>query len=105
RRVLDLYGGHAVAALGYGHPGWLEALQRQAKTMHFQTNAIALQVRERAAARLVDFAGLDLDTVFFVNSGAEANECALRLAFKLNPGRTRVVAVEHGFHGRTAAAG
>jgi len=104
RRVLDYYGGHAVAALGYGHARWLEALNRQAHEVLFQTNAIPMAVRERAAARLVRFAGLGLDHVFFVNSGAEANENALRLAFKLT-GRREAIALEHGWHGRTAAAG
>ena len=104
RRVLDYYGGHAVAALGYGHPRWLAALERQARDVSFQTNAIPMAVRERAAARLVQFAGLGLDSVFFVNSGAEANENALRLAFRLT-GRREAIALEHGWHGRTAAAG
>jgi acetylornithine/succinyldiaminopimelate/putrescine aminotransferase len=105
RRILDLYGGHAVAALGYGHQQWLQALEKQAREVLFQTNAVHMEVRERAARRLVKFAGLDLDSVFFVNSGAEANESALRLAFMIAAGRSQVVAVEHGFHGRTAAAG
>ena len=104
RRVLDCYGGHAVAALGHAHPRWIQALTRQATEIGFQTNAVALDVRTRAAARLVRFAGLALDTVFFINSGAEANENALKLACKLT-GRDRVVALEHGWHGRTAAAG
>src|SRR5882672_11168761 len=104
RKVLDLYGGHAVAALGYGHPRWLKALNDQARQVLFQTNAVAMEVRERAASRLVEFCGLGLDTVFFVNSGAEANENALKMAFKVT-GRTEVVALEGGFHGRTAAAG
>ena len=73
RRVLDLYGGHAVAALGYGHPRWLAALAEQARRLQFQTNAVAMAVRVRAADRLVQFCGLGLDTVFFVNSGAEAS--------------------------------
>jgi acetylornithine/N-succinyldiaminopimelate aminotransferase len=104
RRVLDLYGGHAVAALGYGHPRWLKALSDQARRVHFQTNAVAMEVRVRAAERLVAFCGLGLDTVFFVNSGAEANENALKMAFKVT-GRSHIAAVEGGFHGRTAAAG
>jgi len=103
RRILDLYGGHAVAALGYGHPRWLAALERQARDVLFQSNAVPMEVRSRAAARLVAFSGLPLDTVFFVNSGAEANENALRLACRIT-GRTRVVAVEGSFHGRSAAA-
>lgn len=104
RRVLDLYGGHAVAALGYGHPRWLTALEDQARRVLFQTNAVAMAVRERAARRVVRFAGLGLDTVFFVNTGAEANENALKLALRIT-NRTHVAALEHSFHGRTAAAG
>jgi len=104
RRYLDFYGGHAVAALGYGHPRWLAALERQARQIAFQTNALPMGVRERAAARLVRFSGLALPTVFWVNSGAEANENALKLACKATQ-RQKIVALEHGFHGRTAAAG
>ena len=104
RKILDFYGGHAVAALGYGHPRWVAALDRQARQMAFQTNALPMAIRERAAARLAKFTGLGLDTVFFINSGAEANENALKLAFKMT-GRTKAVALEQGWHGRTAASG
>jgi len=104
-RVLDLYGGHAVAALGYGHPGWTRAIAEQAKTCNFQSNAVPMDVRKRAADRLVAFAGNGFDRVFFVNSGAEANENALKMAFRINPKRTHVAALEYSFHGRTAAAG
>jgi acetylornithine/succinyldiaminopimelate/putrescine aminotransferase len=104
RRILDLYGGHAVAALGYGHPRWLKALNDQARQVLFQTNAVEMEVRARAARRLVEFCGLGLDTVFFVNSGAEANENALKMAFKVT-GRAQILAIEGSFHGRTAAAG
>ncbi len=102
-RVLDLYGGHAVAALGYGHPGWTEALAAQARTCQFQTNALPMSVRTRAAQRLLAFSQLDFASVFLVNSGAEANENALRLALRMT-GRPHVAAVEGAFHGRTAAA-
>jgi acetylornithine/succinyldiaminopimelate/putrescine aminotransferase len=104
RRILDLYGGHAVAALGYGHPGWTRAIESQARTLSFQSNAVPLDVRVRAATRLIRFANLGFDSVFFVNSGAEANENALKMAFKLT-GRREVVALEGSFHGRTAGAG
>ncbi len=104
RRILDLYGGHAVAALGYGHPGWTRALTEQAQSCNFQTNAVAMEIRVRTAARLVRFANLGLDTVFLVNSGAEANENALKMAFRMTS-RSHVAAVEGSFHGRTAAAG
>ncbi|HET9390083.1 MAG TPA: aminotransferase class III-fold pyridoxal phosphate-dependent enzyme [Steroidobacteraceae bacterium] len=103
-RVLDLYGGHAVAALGYAHPGFTRALTEQAQSCNFQTNAVAMRVRLRAAERLVRFAGLPFTGVFFVNSGAEANENALKLAFRLTS-RPHVAAIEGAFHGRTAAAG
>jgi len=102
--ILDFYGGHAVAALGYAHPRVIETLARQAAEMTFQTNAVALEVRARAADKLAGVAPPGLTRVFFVNSGAEANENALRLAFFARPGREKVVALEHGFHGRTAAA-
>ncbi|MEL6868409.1 MAG: aminotransferase class III-fold pyridoxal phosphate-dependent enzyme [Pseudomonadota bacterium] len=103
RRILDLYGGHAVAVLGYDHQPLLDAVHTQLDTLPFQSNAVAMQVRADAARRLVDFAPPHLTHAFFVNSGAEANENALRLAF-LATGRKRIVAVEHAFHGRTAAA-
>jgi len=104
RRVLDLYGGHAVAALGYKHPGWTNALAQQANACSFQSNAVPMDVRVRAATRLARFAGHHFDSIFFVNSGAEANENALRMAFKMTH-RSKVVAIEGAFHGRTAAAG
>jgi acetylornithine/succinyldiaminopimelate/putrescine aminotransferase len=103
RRVLDLYGGHAVAALGYGHPRLTAAIAEQAAGMLFQSNAVRVAVRDRAADKLAAFAGAGLERVFFVNSGGEANENALRLAVRLT-GRREVIALEHGFHGRTAAA-
>lgn len=103
RRIIDFYGGHAVASLGYGHPDLLAALADQARSMYFQSNAVALQVRAQAADDLVAFAGGRLPRVFFVNSGAEANENALKIACRVT-GRTKVVALEQGFHGRTAAA-
>lgn len=104
RRSLDLYGGHAVAALGYGHPGWTRAVSEQARSCNFQSNAVPMDVRVRAATRLARFAGGGFDSVFFVNSGAEANENALKMAFRMTR-RPQVVAIEGSFHGRTAAAG
>ena len=103
RRILDFYGGHAVAALGYGHRDLSEALARASRELVFQTNALPLKIRDEAAEKLAAFGPPGLGRVFFVNSGAEANENALRLALKTT-GRTKVVAMEHSFHGRTAAA-
>jgi acetylornithine/N-succinyldiaminopimelate aminotransferase len=103
RRILDLYGGHAVAGLGYGHPQLTRAINEQAQSLLFQSNAVALQVRAEAAEALAAVAPDRLPRVFFVNSGAEANENALRIACTAT-GRRKVLAVAHGFHGRTAAA-
>jgi len=104
RRILDLYGGHAVAALGYGHPRLVAAIREQAESLLFQSNAVALDVRASAAEKLVSVAPASLERVFFVNSGAEANENALRMALSVTQ-RRKVLAITHGFHGRTAAAG
>ena len=104
RRILDLYGGHAVAALGYGHPRLVAAIREQSESLLFQSNAVALAVRATAAEKLVSVAPATLERVLFVNSGAEANENALRMACTVTC-RSKVLAVTHGFHGRTAAAG
>jgi acetylornithine/succinyldiaminopimelate/putrescine aminotransferase len=104
RHILDLYGGHAVAALGYGHPRLTDAISRQSSSLLFQSNAVALDIRAQAAEKLVEIAPHGLKRVFFVNSGAEANENALRMAL-VATGRRKILAITHGFHGRTAAAG
>ena len=103
KRILDLYGGHAVATLGYSHPRLLAAIHEQSQRLLFQSNAVALDIRAEAAERLVSIAPANLTRAFFVNSGAEANENALRIAC-LATGRRKVLAITHGFHGRTAAA-
>jgi acetylornithine/succinyldiaminopimelate/putrescine aminotransferase len=103
RQILDLYGGHAVACLGYGHPSLMRAIEQQSRRLLFQSNAAALDIRAEAAEKLVGVAPASLTRAFFVNSGGEANENALRMAL-VTTGRRRVLAVAHGFHGRTAAA-
>jgi acetylornithine/succinyldiaminopimelate/putrescine aminotransferase len=103
RRILDMYGGHAVAALGYGHPRLVKAITEQSNKLLFQSNAVALDIRAEAAEKLTRVAPHGLDRVFFVNSGAEANENALRMAC-MATGRKKILAITHGFHGRTAAA-
>ncbi len=104
RHILDLYGGHAVAALGYGHPRLIDAISGQSAKLLFQSNAVALEVRAHAAEKLIEVAPDGLSRVFFVNSGAEANENALRMACVVTQ-RKKVLAITEGFHGRTAAAG
>lgn len=103
RLILDLYGGHAVAALGYGHPRLVKAIREQSEHLLFQSNAVALDIRAEAAAQLLSIAPGAVSRAFFVNSGAEANENALRIAI-VATGRSKILALTHGFHGRTAAA-
>jgi acetylornithine aminotransferase/acetylornithine/N-succinyldiaminopimelate aminotransferase len=103
RRYLDLYGGHAVASTGHCHPKVVEAIARQARELLFYSSVVATNVRAEAARRLVEAAGDPYTRVFFVNSGAEANEAALRLARQVT-GRACVVALEGSFHGRTLGA-
>jgi len=100
REYWDLYGGHAVALLGHAHPAISAAIRRQAETLLFYSNAAPLEIRHRAARELCEFAGAGLLRAFFCNSGAEANENALKLAIQLT-GRTRIAALRGGFHGRT----
>lgn len=103
RRILDLWGGHAVAALGHGHPRLVQAICDQSRRLLFQSNAVALHIRATAAEQLVGIAPGKLARAFFVNSGSEANENALRIAC-MATGRKKILALTHGFHGRTAAA-
>lgn len=102
-RYLDLYGGHAVASTGHSHPSVVEAVAHQAKQLLFYSNVVTSPVRATAAGRLIEAAGPPFHQVFFVNSGAEANEAALRVSRELT-GRQKVVAIEGAFHGRTLGA-
>ncbi len=104
QRILDFWGGHAVTALGHGHPNLVQSIHEQSERMIFQSNALALDVRAVAAEKLVSIAPTNLSKAFFVNSGAEANENALKIAF-MSTRRKKILALTHGFHGRTAAAG
>ena len=91
RALIDFYGGHAVALLGYDHPRLVAALAAQARELFFQSNSVPLSLRARAAGRLVRFGPEGLTRAFLVNSGAEANENALRLAFRHTGDRKSVV--------------
>jgi acetylornithine aminotransferase/acetylornithine/N-succinyldiaminopimelate aminotransferase len=103
RRYLDLYGGHAVATTGHSHTRIAEAIARQARQLIFYSNVVYSPARAEAASRLLATAGEPYHQVFFVNSGAEANEAALRIARRAS-GRRKVVALEGSFHGRTLGA-
>jgi acetylornithine/succinyldiaminopimelate/putrescine aminotransferase len=97
----DFYGGHCVCATGHSHPTVVKAVAAQAASLLFYSAAAALPVRDRAAAQITTFAGMD--SVFFCNSGAEANENALKVALLLT-GRKQLAAFEGGWHGRTLLA-
>lgn len=99
-QYLDLYGGHCVAFLGHNHPAVVAAIKEQADHLLFYSNAVYAPIRARASERLARMAPESMNNVFFINSGAEANEVALKIARKTT-GRANVVAVEGDFHGRT----
>lgn len=103
RRYLDLYGGHAVCILGHCPPPVVQALAEQAGTLMFYSNLAYTRTRAEAARALVHLNRREGAQVFFCNSGAEANESAMRVA-RLATGRKTIVATIGGFHGRTAGA-
>ncbi len=102
-RYLDLYGGHAVISIGHSHPHYVEALTKQLKEIGFYSNSVKISAQERLAEKLGEMSGYGDYSLFLVNSGAEANENALKLA-SFHNGRTKVIAFSHSFHGRTAGA-
>lgn len=100
---LDLYGGHAVISIGHAHPHYTEAVSRQVSTLGFYSNSVVNPLQQEFARRLGAACGYDDYSLFLINSGAEANENALKLASFYN-GRTRVIAFNKAFHGRTSLA-
>lgn len=100
---LDLYGGHAVISIGHAHPHYVEMLGRQAAQLGFYSNSVINKLQQEVANRLGELSGYDDYQLFLINSGAEANENALKLASFYN-GRTRVLSLEKAFHGRTSLA-
>ena len=100
---LDLYGGHAVCSIGHSHPEWVHDMQRQIETLTFYSNAVYNPVRAEAAEMLVRHSYPSMSAVFFCNSGAEANETALKIARKAT-GRPHIASMRRGFHGRTIGA-
>ncbi|TWO33350.1 aminotransferase class III-fold pyridoxal phosphate-dependent enzyme [Seonamhaeicola sediminis] len=100
---LDLYGGHAVISIGHAHPNYVKAITDQVNALGFYSNAIQNPLQEELASKLEQLSGCEGYQLFLVNSGAEANENALKLA-SFKTGKKRVVAFKKGFHGRTSAA-
>ena len=100
---LDLYGGHAVISIGHSHPHYLDALSKQASKLVFYSNSVINSLQVKLAERLGKVAGIDDYQLFLINSGAEANENAIKLASFVT-GRKRIIAFNKAFHGRTSAA-
>ncbi len=100
---LDLYGGHAVISVGHCHPHYVEAMTNQLNKLGFYSNSVINPLQEELATRLGKACGYEDYSLFLINSGAEANENALKLASFYN-GRTRILSAEKAFHGRTSLA-
>lgn len=103
QEYLDLYGGHAVISIGHSHPHYVKMLSQQLNTLGFYSNSVINTLQQQLAERMGKLCGYDDYQLFLINSGAEANENALKLASFTN-GRTRVLAAEKAFHGRTSLA-
>lgn len=102
-KYLDLYGGHAVISVGHSHPHYLNALQEQASKLVFYSNSVINSLQQKLADKLGKISGYDDYQLFLINSGAEANENALKLA-SFHTGKKRVIAFGKAFHGRTSLA-
>ena len=103
QEYLDLYGGHAVISIGHSHPQYVKAISDQVAKLGFYSNAIQNPLQEALAQQLVEISGCTDYQLFLCNSGAEANENALKLASFVT-GRSKVLAFKNSFHGRTSAA-
>lgn len=103
QEYLDLYGGHAVISIGHSHPHYIEKVTEQVNRLGFYSNSVINKLQAELAERLGRISGYDDYQLFLINSGAEANENALKLASFTN-GRTRVLSAEKAFHGRTSLA-
>ncbi|MGM9738018.1 MAG: aspartate aminotransferase family protein [Candidatus Cryptobacteroides sp.] len=100
---LDLYGGHAVISVGHCHPDYVAAVTAQLNKIGFYSNSVRNPMQQELAAKLGKASGLEDWSLFLVNSGAEANENALKLA-SFHTGKDRIIAFRHSFHGRTSGA-
>lgn len=103
QEYLDLYGGHAVISIGHAHPHYVEAISKQVATLGFYSNSVINKLQQEVADRLGAISGYDDYQLFLINSGAEANENAMKLASFYN-GRTRIISFAKAFHGRTSLA-
>ena len=102
-QYLDMYGGHAVISIGHTHPHWVKRIKDQLDQIAFYSNSVIIPLQQELAAKLVKLSGKDDYQLFLCNSGAEANENALKLA-SFHTGRKKIIAFSKGFHGRTSLA-
>lgn len=103
QEYLDLYGGHAVISVGHAHPKYVAAITDQLGKIGFYSNSVRNPLQSELARKIGEFSGLEDYSLFLINSGAEANENALKLA-SFHSGKDRIVAFHHSFHGRTSGA-
>jgi len=102
-RYLDMYGGHAVISIGHTHPHWVKRIEDQLQKIAFYSNSVHLPIQEELASLLLRISGKKNYQLFLCNSGAEANENAMKLA-SFHTGRKKIIAFRHSFHGRTSLA-
>ena len=102
-QYLDLYGGHAVISIGHTHPHWVKRIEEQLEKIAFYSNSVKIPLQEQLAEKLGKISGKENYQLFLCNSGAEANENALKLA-SFHNGRKKVIAFSKAFHGRTSLA-
>ena len=100
---LDMYGGHAVISIGHTHPHWVKKIEQQLEQIAFYSNSIKIPVQQELADKLGDVSGKNNYQLFLCNSGAEANENALKLA-SFHNGRKKIISFTKAFHGRTSLA-
>ena len=103
QEYLDLYGGHAVISIGHAHPHYVEKMAEQLNNLGFYSNSVINKLQVNVAEKMGKACGYEDYQLFLINSGAEANENALKLA-SFKTGRTRVLSLEKAFHGRTSLA-
>ena len=101
KEYLDLYGGHAVISIGHSHPHYVEKLTEQVNNIGFYSNSVHIPIQQELAEKLGRLSGYEDYTLFLINSGAEANENAVKLA-SFHTGKDRVIAFKDAFHGRTS---